>query len=108
MNAMSREMKERIQTQKRSAIKTVTPILDATRTIVVALSPTSIANVLAHKGINADEVRSQIKDLIYTNSQFRQGEKINLSQICNCSFDLLFSKQIKNDDNIIETYFQTV
>ena len=105
MNAMTKAMKSRIQTQRRTVVKSVTPILDTTRTIVIALSPTSIANVLAHKGINVDEVRTQIKDLIYTNSTFRQGEKINLSQVCDCGFDLLFSKQEKNENNITESYF---
>ena len=108
MNAMTKAMKERIQLQKRSVVKSVTPILDATRTIVIALSPTSIAKVIAHRGVNADEVRTQIKELIDTNSIFRQGEKIPLSQVCECNFDLLFSKQEKNEDNILETYFQTI
>ena len=108
MNARTKAMKEKIQLQKRSVIKSTTPILDATRTIVIALSPTSIVKVLARTGINASEVRTQIKELIDTNSIFRQGEKIPLSQVCECNFDLLFSKQEKNEDNILEAYFQTI
>ena len=112
MNAMTKAMKERIQLQKRTVVKSATPILDATRTITIALSPTSIAKVLARKGINANEVRIQIKELIGTNTKFRQGEKIPLSQVCECNFDLLFSKQViskaEDGDNILETYFSTI
>lgn len=101
-------MKERIQLQKRTVVKSATPILDATRTITIALSPTSIAKVLVRKGVNRNEVKAQIKELMYTNNTFRQAEKINLSQVCDCNFDLLFSKQEKNKDDILETYFQTI
>ena len=112
MNARTKAMKERIQLQKRTVVKSVTPILDAKRTITITLSPTSIAKVLAQRGVDSGEVKNQIKELIDTNTKFRQGEKIHLSQVCECIFDLLFSKQVINKEegreDILETYFSTI
>lgn len=112
MNAMTKAMKERIRIQKRTVVKSATPILDATRTITIALSPTSIAKVLAQRGVDSGEVKNQIKELMDTNTKFRQGEKIPLSQVCECNFDLLFNRQVINKaegrEDFLETYFTAI
>ena len=105
MNARTKAMKEKIQLQKRGILPNKT---NFTNTVSIEITPTNIIKVITSKGVNPYEVQDQVKDLISTGGISPNQKKISLSQFTDCCFDLLFSKQEKNEDNILETYFQTI
>jgi len=113
MNAMNRDLKSRIQLQKntRRTENTVPiqPVPIAIRTIEVEVSAFSIARVVvATRGVNTDELKLHVQDLLQLNRSFQEGEKIMLSQVSDCDFNLTFSKQTINENNVLESHFYTM
>lgn len=112
MNAMTRAMKEKIQLQKRGVATTSPNKTNFTKTVSVEITPTNIIKVITGKGISPYEVEDQVRDLVYTGGITANQKKINLSQFCNCCFDLLFNRQVINKaegrEDILETYFSTI
>ena len=112
MNARTKAMKEKIQLQKRGTTNASPNKTNFTNTVSVEITPTNIIKVITSRGISPYEVEDQIKDLIYTGGILPNQKKINLSQFCNCCFDLLFNRQVINKaegrEDILETYFSTI
>ena len=108
MNAMTRAMKEKIQLQKRGAVNASRSKTNFPNTVSIEITPTNIIKVITNRGISPYEVEDQVKDLISTGGIMPNQKKISLSQFTDCCFDLLFNRQEKNEDNILETYFQTI
>lgn len=112
MNAMTKAMKERIRIQKRGTANASHNNTNFTNTVSVEITPTNIIKVITSRGISPYEVEYQIKDLIYTGGITANQKKINLSQFCNCCFDLLFNRQVINKEegreDILETYFSAI
>ena len=107
MNARTRAMKERIRLQKRGTANASPNKTNFTNTVSIEITPTNIIKVITSKGISPYEVENQMKDLVYTGGILPNQKKINLSQFCNCCFDLLFNRQVISD-GITETHFQTI
>ena len=77
------------------------------RIISVKVNSNNIVKVVTNNKIKPYEIVDQIKDLVTINGLNLIQKRINLSQFTDCYYDLLFTKQEKNNDSI-ESYFCTV
>ena len=77
------------------------------RIISVKVNSNNIVKVVTNNKIKPYEIVDQIKDLVTINGLNMIQKRINLSQFTDCYYDLLFTKQEKNND-ITESYFCTV
>lgn len=76
------------------------------RVVTVQINPNNVVKVITNNKIRPYEIVEQIKDLALTIGNI-SSKKINLSQVSDCCYDLLFTKQ-ENNNGITQLYFQTV
>jgi hypothetical protein len=76
------------------------------RVVTVQINPNNVVKVITNNKIRPYEIVEQIKDLALTIGNI-SSKKINLSQVSDCCYDLLLTKQ-ENVDGKMLSYFQTV
>ena len=107
---LMKQFKQRINQSKvveKSNLYQVQNTENNNRIISVKVNSNNIVKVVTNNKIRPYEIVDQVKDLVTINGLNSIQKRINLSQFTDCCYDLLFTKQEKNN-NIIESYFCTV
>lgn len=87
MSKLNKQFKERIKSNKsKGAIKQMLICHDTEVNLGDKIVLIKIDNVFAR----TDEIEEQVKDLFRVKSNFKQGEKIELSKIVDVDFDISY------------------
>ena len=106
---LMKEFKQRINQVKvteRPKSYEVKGVDNNNRIVTVQVNPNNIVKVVTTNKIRPYEIVDQIKDLALTIGNI-SSKKINLSQVSDCCYDLLLTKQ-ENVNGKMLSYFQTV
>lgn len=88
MSKLNKQFKERIKLNKsKGAIKQMLICHDTEINLGDKIVLIKIDNVFARE----EEIEEQVKDLFRVKSNFKQGEKIELSKIVDVDFDIMYA-----------------